>query len=237
MKNILITGAASGLGKEIAKLLSTEKLILVDKDEKKLKKIATNLNCDYNVCDLTKIDEVKALKEKLYNSKIDVLVNCAGVWSKGELSQLESEHFAKMNTLERIKYVLDTNTFGTIAMITEFAPFMMKNNKGQIININSQSGVEREEFCPIYNTSKHASYAYRLSIQRDLAKHNIKITDVCPGLMQTDLFSNADDALPAEVMATQGLKPQAVAKVVKYLIDLPSEITIPSIEVRHIKNY
>ena len=42
-----------------------------------------------------------------------------------------------------------------------------------------QSGVEVEEFCPVYNASKHGSYAYRKAIQRDLAKHNIKITDIC----------------------------------------------------------
>ena len=69
-----------------------------------------------------------------------------------------------------------------------------------------------------------------------MAKHNVKITDVCPGLIKTDFYVHANDKLPEEIMEL-GLEPTDVAKTVKYLIDLPHEITIPSIEVRHIKNY
>ena len=94
------------------------------------------------------------------------------------------------------------------------------------ININSQSGVEVEEFCPIYNASKHGSYAYRKAIQRDLAKHNIKITDVCPGLIKTNFYIRANDKLPDEIMCL-GLEAEDVAKTVLYVMNLPHEITIP----------
>ena len=78
--------------------------------------------------------------------------------------------------------------------------------------------------------------AFRKAIQEDLARNNIKITDVCPGLIQTDFYVRANNELPKEVMNT-GLTSEDVAKTVKYVFDLPHEITIPSIEVRHIKNY
>jgi len=239
MKKILITGAAGGLGKAIARILKNEKLLLIDNDEKRLSKVAKSLGCEKCVCDISDINQINELRsfvEKNWGT-IDVLINCAGQWNKGELSQLGQEHIAELNSLERIKYVLDTNTFGTIAMTTVFAPLMIEKGKGQIVNINSQSGVEREEFCPVYNTSKHAGYAYRQAVQRDLAKHNIRITDICPGLMKTELFENANDALPKEVMSVQALKSEDVAKAVKYVLDLPHEITIPSLEIRHIKNY
>ena len=74
------------------------------------------------------------------------------------------------------------------------------------------------------------------AIQDDLARNNIKITDVCPGLIQTDFYVRAKNPLPNEVMET-GLTAQDVANAVKYVFELPHEITIPSIEVRHIKNY
>ena len=169
-------------------------------------------------------------------SNIDTLINCAGQWTKGEISQLDKEHFAQINTLDRLKEIIDTNTFGTIGMISTIAPILIKNGKGQIININSQSGVETEEFCPVYNASKHGSYYYRKAIQRDLAKHNIKITDVCPGLIKTNFYIRANDKLPEEIMKL-GLSSKDVAITVKYVFDLPHEITIPSIEVRNIKNY
>ena len=238
MKNIIITGAANGVGKAIAKLLQNENLILVDSDKLNLEQTAKELNKTYFVCDLTIVNEIKLLKDFVMNNfkNVDALINCAGVWTKGELSQLSNSHFKKLNELEKIQNLINTNVFATIAMITEFSPIMMQQHKGQIININSQSGVETEEFCPIYNASKHGTYNYRKAIQRDLAKHNVKITDVCPGLIKTDFYIHAEDELPNEIMKL-GLEPEDVANCVKYLLDLPHEITIPSIEIRNIKNY
>lgn len=76
----------------------------------------------------------------------------------------------------------------------------------------------------------------RKAIQDDLARNNIKITDVCPGLIKTDFYIRANNELPKEIMEN-GLTLDDVAKTVKYVFELPHEITIPSIEVRHIKNY
>lgn len=238
MKNILITGAASGMGKALATALSNENLLLVDKDSKKLKTVAKNLNCKYFDCDISNIENLNKLQKYLKNdfNKIDVLINCAGVWTKGELSNLCNEHFAKLNTLERIKDVIDTNTFGTIAMINIVMPFFIKANSGQIVNINSQSGVQKEEFCPVYNASKHGSYNYRRAIESDLAKHNIKITDICPGLVKTDFYINAEDKLPDEIM-NLGLDTDAVTNTVLYVLNLPKNITIPSIEIKNMLNY
>ena len=215
------------------------KLLLVDKNEKALVKLAQKLKQNYFVCDVANASEVEKLKKHVEKnfSSLNTLINCAGVWNKGDLSKLGDKHFAKLNTLDVIKNVIDTNTFGVIATTTAFAPLLIKNGEGYIINISSQSAVEQEEFCPVYNASKHGEYNYRKAVQRDLAKHNVKITDVCPGLMQTNLFKNAGDPLPEEVMANQGLNPNDVAACVKYLLELPHEITIPSIEIRHIKNY
>ena len=238
MKNVLITGAGDGVGKAVAKMLKDENLILVDIEKENVEKVATDLNQKSFVCDVTNIENLKGLKDFVSDNfdKIDCLINCAGMWTKGELSQLENNHFAQLNNLERIKKLIDTNLFGIIATTTEFAPIMMQQNYGQIININSQSGVEIEEFCPIYNASKHGSYTYRKAVQRDLAKHNIKITDVCPGLIKTNFYIRANDELPKEIMCL-GLEPEDIANTVLYIMNLPHEITIPSIEVRHIKNY
>ena len=238
MKNIIITGAGDGVGKAVAQMLKDENLILVDVEKENVERLAKELNKSSFVCDVANVEQVKELKKFVLKSfkNVDCLINCAGMWTKGELSQLGIEHYAKINDLDRVKQLIDTNVFGIISMISEFAPIMIGQNYGQIININSQSGVEVEEFCPIYNASKHGSYAYRKAIQRDLAKHNVKITDVCPGLIKTNFYIRANDKLPDEIMCL-GLEPTDVAKTVQYVMNLPHEITIPSIEVRHIKNY
>lgn len=236
MKNVIITGAANGVGKSIAETLKDENLILVDNDKESLIKIANELNKEYFVCDLSNDEEIERFINYINDKRVDCLINCAGMWISGDMSKLEEPVFNQMNQLNRVKKVIDTNVFGTIAMIKSIFPIMKKQGYGQIININSQSGVTCEPPFPIYNATKQSTNAFRKAIQEDLARNNIKITDVCPGLIQTDFYIRANNELPKVVMNT-GLTPEDVAKTVKYVFDLPHEITIPSIEVRHIKNY
>lgn len=236
MKNVIITGAANGVGKSIAEILKEENLILVDNDKESLIKIANELNKEYFICDLSNDEEIERFINQINGKRVDCLINCAGMWISGDMSKLEEPVFNQMNQLNRVKKVIDTNVFGTIAMIKSIFPIMKKQGYGQIININSQSGVTCEPPFPIYNATKQSTNAFRKAIQEDLARNNIKITDVCPGLIQTDFYIRANNELPKEVMDT-GLTPEDVAKTVKYVFDLPHEITIPSIEVRHIKNY
>lgn len=236
MKNVIITGAANGVGRAVANILKEENLILIDRDEENLIKLANELNKEYFICDVSNDKDIEKFISSIDNRKIDCLINCAGMWISGDMSKLEQPIFDDMNTLDRIRNVIDTNVFGTIAMIKSIFPIMKRQGYGQIININSQSGVMIEPPFPIYNATKHSTNAFRRAIQDDLARNNIKITDVCPGLIKTDFYIRANNPLPENIMET-GLTPEDVAKTVKYVFDLPYEITIPSIEVRHIKNY
>lgn len=238
MKNIIITGAANGVGRTIAETLKDNNLILIDSDKENLENISKELNSTFYICDLSDEAQIKnAIKDISDRIKnIDCLINCAGMWISGDMSRLEQANFKEMNELDRIKKVIDTNVFGTIAMIKSIFPIMKEQGYGQIININSQSGVMCEPPFPIYNATKQSTYAFRKAIQDDLARNNIKITDVCPGLIQTGFYKRANNELPIEVMQN-GLLPEDVAKTVKYVFELPHEITIPSIEVRHIRNY
>lgn len=238
MKNVIITGAANGVGKAIAKMLKEEKLILIDIDENNLKQVAEQTKSKYYICDVSDDKQITNIIHDINKNydKIDCLINCAGMWISGDMSKTEEPLYKEMNNLSRVKHVIDTNVFGVIAMIKSIFPIMKKQGYGQIININSQSGVMCEPPFPIYNASKTGANAFRKAIQNDLAQNNIKITDVCPGLIQTDFYKRANNELPESVMDT-GLTTEDVANTVKFVFDLPHEITIPSIEVRHIKNY
>ena len=86
-----------------------------------------------------------------------------------------------------------------------------------------------------YNADENGNKTAKI-IYNELAKHNIKITDICPELIKTNFYIRANDKLPDELMCL-GLEPEDVAETILYVMNLPHEITIPSIEVRHIKNY
>ena len=238
MKNIIITGAANGVGKAIANKLKNQNLILIDIDENNLQKVAREINAKYYICDVSDDKQITNVFKDINEnySKIDCLINCAGIWISGDISKQEESNYREMNELSRVKHVIDTNVFGIIAMIKSVFPIMKNQGYGQIININSQSGVMCEPPFPVYNASKTGANAFRKAIQNDLAQNNIKITDVCPGLIKTDFYKRANNELPESVMDT-GLTAEDVANTVKFVFDLPHEITIPSIEVRHIKNY
>lgn len=238
MKNVIITGAANGVGKAIAKLLKEERLILIDIDENNLIQVSAETKSQYYVCDISDDKQITNTINEISKNfeKVDCLINCAGMWISGDMSKTEEPRYKEMNDLNRIKKVIDTNVFGVIAMIKAIFPIMKKQGYGQIININSQSGVLCEPPFPVYNASKTGANAFRKAIQSDLAQNNIKITDVCPGLIQTDFYKRANDELPDNIMNT-GLTPEDVANTVKFVFDLSHEITIPSIEIRNIKNY
>ena len=124
MKNVIITGSANGVGKSVAKILKDNNLILIDNDEENLIKIANDLECDYYVCDVSSEKDVAILFEKIkekYNN-IDCLINCAGMWISGDMSKLTQPIYKEMNEIERLKKVIDTNIFGTIAMIENTFP-------------------------------------------------------------------------------------------------------------------
>lgn len=238
MKNVIITGAANGVGKAVANKLKNQNLILIDIDENNLQKVAKEINAKYYICDVSDDKQITNVFKDINEnySKIDCLINCAGIWISGDISKQEESNYKEMNELSRVKHVIDTNVFGIIAMIKSVFPIMKNQGYGQIININSQSGVMCEPPFPVYNASKTGANAFRKAIQNDLAQNNIKITDVCPGLIKTDFYKRANNELPESIMNT-GLTAEDVANTVKFVFDLPHEITIPSIEVKHIKNY
>ena len=89
-KVIVITGGSEGLGKAIAKrLIKDNKVIIISNNEEKLKKTATEIQCDYVVCDVTNYKQIENAIETIFKKyiNIDVLINNAGVWLEGDLTE------------------------------------------------------------------------------------------------------------------------------------------------------
>ncbi|CAG1009786.1 putative oxidoreductase [Anaerolineales bacterium] len=145
-KHVLITGAARGLGRELATLLEKEgvSLILVDRDAVSFPNVKTHL------CDLADLDQRKKLIEEMQLQKIDVLINCAGIGSHSQLSRL---------TVDEIERVIQVNALAPLELIAALSPLEL------VVNIGSVAGEMNLPSMSLYGASKSSVHAFTRSIQ------------------------------------------------------------------------
>lgn len=224
-KIIVITGGSDGLGKAIAKELSDNQVIIVSKNEEKLISASKELDCDYRVCDVTDYNQVdKTINDIVQKyGRIDVLINNAGVWLAGDLTETD---------YDKISRCIDVNTKGPIYMTKAVLNDMYKRKEGLIINVCSQSAFDNDDFSTVYNASKWAMRGFNRSIQKDVSKKGIKVTGFYPGFMQTDLFKKAGN----DYDTSTGLEVEKVAKAVKFIVDCEEDVLIPEFGIKDIEN-
>lgn len=226
-KTIVITGGSDGLGKATAKRLNeNNNVIIISNNKESLIKTSEEINCEYYVCDVTdykQIDNtIKSIIEK-YN-KIDILINNAGVWLAGDLTETD---------YERISNCIDVNTKGPIYMTKAVLPNMYDNKDGLIINVCSQASFDSDDFSTVYNASKWAMRGFNRSIQKDVSKKGVKVTGFYPGFMQTDIFKKAGN----DYDVSTGLEVEKVAKAIEFIVNCDDDVIIPEFGIKDIENY
>lgn len=225
-KVIVITGASDGLGKTLTESLSKENnVIALATTEEKLQKVAEDNNCNYKVCDVSDYHQVEKCTNEIIEEfgKIDILINNAGLWIQEKLEE---------NDADRINAVIDVNLLGMIYMTKAVIPIMKKNQDGIIININSQAGINHKAERVVYNASKWGVTGFSKSLQDEVAKYGIRVTDILPGMLKTDMFNKMNIKKNME----NGLDTKEVARLVKFIIDTPKDVMIPEVGIKNINN-
>lgn len=225
-KVIVITGASDGLGKTLTESLSKENnVIALATTEEKLQKVAEDNNCNYKVCDVSDYHQVEKCTNEIIEEfgKIDILINNAGLWIQEELEE---------NDVERIHDVIDVNLLGMIYMMKAVIPIMKSRQDGIIININSQAGINHKAERVVYNASKWGVTGFSKSLQDEVAKYGIRVTDILPGMLKTDMFNKMNIKKNME----NGLDTKEVARLVKFIIDTPKDVMIPEVGIKNINN-
>lgn len=225
-KVIVITGGSDGLGKTLTSFLSKDNdVIILATNEDKLKGVASENNCEYKVCDVKDYTLIETTIEDIINKfgKIDVLINNAGLWIQEELDYNESD---------RIHSVVDVNLLGVINCSKAVIPFMKQNKTGLIININSQAGINHKAERVVYNATKWGVTGFSKSLQDEVAKYGIRVTNVMPGMMKTDMFSKMN----IEKNMANGVDTKEVARLIQFIIDTPSDVMIPEVGIKNINN-
>ena len=168
--------------------------------------------------------EVKSAIENLPDDwrKIDVLVNNAGL--AAGLSTLQEGDTGDWNRM------IDTNVKGLLYMTRYVSPLMIKQEKGHIINIGSIAGKEVYPNGNVYCATKHAVDALTKGMRIDMLKHNIKVTQVCPGAVETE-FSivrfHGDEERAAKVYdGFDNLLADDIADCILFAVSRPAHVNI-----------
>lgn len=223
-KVIVITGGSEGLGKAIAKQLAlNHQVIICALNEDKLKATASELGCDYFVCDVTKNEQIESMVKQVLakHKRIDVLVNNAGLWIQGSLES---------NQPKEIQKLFEVNALGTILFSRAVIPAMKSQKAGWILNVISQAGFYGKAERSVYNASKWAITGFTKSLEMELAKFGIKVVGLYPGMMKTHIFKKVG----IEKDTSNGLEVGEVAKIVEFIIFFDSPLTFPEIGFKNI---
>jgi short-subunit dehydrogenase len=182
-KVCVITGASSGIGEASARALAGAgaSVVLAARRHDELARCADEIGsrATWVRCDVTRIEDLEALRDRVAETHggCDVLVNNAGVPGRGRFTDL---------SLDRIRLVTETNLFAVMACTKVFLPMLLQA-RGHVVNVASLAGRYALPGTSVYTAAKHGVVAFSESAY-DLRAAGVRVTAVCPGLVQTEGF-------------------------------------------------
>lgn len=191
-KVVLVTGAASGIGKATALAFAREgcRLLLVDIDEVNVRSTAMEINraggeARFYVADLREASSVEELHEAVRGEigACDVLVNCAGVAIVGCAEEIPLEAWDR---------VLGLNLLGYINVIHHFLPDMVLARSGHLVNVASGAGLFAVPYQAPYVASKFAVVGLSETLRSETARYGIGVSVVCPGAIRTPILESVE---------------------------------------------
>ena len=235
MKTILITGATSGIGLATAKKFANKKnqLILCGRRNHKLDEISNEISKITNVLTLRfDVSDKKEVNKVLENipkefSSIDILINNAG--NAHGLDTIQE------GSLDDWDNMIDSNVKGLLYVSRVIIPKMIEQNSGHIINIGSLAGREVYEKGNVYCATKHAVNAISKAMRIDLNKTGIKVSEINPGLVETDFsnvrFKGDNNRAEKVYLGYKALQADDIADIIEFVINRPSHVNIADILV------
>nr|WP_040738927.1 SDR family oxidoreductase [Nocardia tenerifensis] len=191
---VLITGAASGIGRATALAAAAEgaEVVLTDVDVEGLDETVADIRRAGGVVlvaqafDITDYDAVTAFAEKVHaaHGSLDIVMNVAGTSAWGTVENLEHKHWRRM---------VEVNLMGPIHVIENFVPPMVRAGKGgALVNVSSAAGLLALPWHAAYSASKYGIRGVSEVLRFDLDQHGISVHLVVPGAVNTPLVQSVD---------------------------------------------
>lgn len=224
-KTAIITGASSGIGLGVARKLINEdyNVVLAARSKEKIEMHANELN-ELNkgkaLAIQTDVMDQKAVEEMVKHTidvfgTVDVYVNNAGQMLSASVTDGQVEEWERM---------IDVNIKGVLYGINAVLPHMKDRETGHIINISSVSGQEVTKMSTVYSATKFAVRAISIGLEKELARTGVRVTNISPGMVDTDLLSVSTDRKPLDV--------SDIAEAIIYALKQPSYVNVNEITVR-----
>src|SRR4030042_3550560 len=214
----IVTGGASGIGKEICLYLAGKgaKVIIADLNYEKAKEVEDIIikaggEGRAMKTDVSESPEVEAMIKETYEQykRLDLLVNNAGISINGEFQDMDLAGWEK---------IFGVNFMGVLYGTYYAYPIMMKQGDGQIVNVSSLAGLMPGGLMTSYSASKHSVVGFTLSLGAEAKKYGKKENDLCPGFLETpihDVTPNVSEYLNTEKNKRTANKYPAAKDVIK----------------------
>lgn len=185
----MVTGASSGIGREMATQLAAvgTELVVVARDQERLEELAASSPVEVEVltADLSTSEGVGGVAERLGDDEkpIDLLVNNAGLGFSGELVELPPG---------RARLMVDVNVLAVLELCDAAGRAMVRRGGGTILNVSSIAGDFPGPESATYNATKAFVTSFSQSIALELKPRNVVVSCLCPGLTRTEFVEKAD---------------------------------------------
>jgi len=235
-KTIMITGATAGFGRATAVKFARHgyNLILTGRRKERLSELEKDL-IPYNIKVLTlnfdvrnKTEVETAIKNLPGEWKnIDILINNAGLAvGLSHIDDGDTDDWDRM---------IDTNVKGLLYVTRAVAPLMVERREGHIFNISSIAGKDIYENGNVYCASKSAVDSLSKAMRIDLLKHNIKVTNIAPGMAETEFslvrFKGDKEKADAVYRGVEALTAVDIAEIIFFCATLPAHVCINDLAV------
>ena len=233
-KTVLITGATSGIGKATAYRLAQSKMQLIicgrrtevlEKIREDLSKLTAVTSLCFDVSDNIQVTKsIESIPDDF--QKIDILINNAG--NAHGLDKIQD------GNIEDWDKMIDSNVKGLLYVTKAVIGRMVEKSSGHIINVGSLAGREVYEKGNVYSASKHAVNAISKGMRIDLNKNNIKVSEINPGLVETEFSKVRFKGDPKASKVYEGykaLEAEDIAEIIEFVISRPHHVNIADVLV------
>jgi NAD(P)-dependent dehydrogenase (short-subunit alcohol dehydrogenase family) len=223
----IVTGASSGIGLAIARVLGEEGfgVTMAARRPDKLDAAVAGLAAEdfdvhavaANVADEAAIQTVVAAHRERYG-RLDALVNNAGVGFGASVGEIQTKH---------LDMQLSINLRSIVLFYRECLPLLQaaaaEHSNALVVNTSSISGKYGQGWLSIYSATKHGVVGWTEAMNKELGPHGIKSTALCPAFVDTPMTEFAKQHVPAEQM----IRPEDIAEAVRYLLKTSSACIVP----------